>query len=55
MKLGEMIDAYGWKHKKSLRTIAKEIGISPATMSRIQTGNDCDIKTLMLLINWIMK
>ena len=54
MKIGEMIDAYMWKHKQSLRATAREIGVSVSTLSRITNGKDCDMKSLTLILVWMM-
>lgn len=55
MIIGELLDAYRWKHKLGMRELARKIGISPATLLRIEHGKDCDIRSLMLVINWIMQ
>lgn len=36
-----------------LRTLAKEIGISASTLSRIEQGNLPDIDTYLRLCNWL--
>lgn len=48
-----MLDAYRWKHKLTMRQLAKQIGTSPATLMRIEHGMECDIATLMKIMNWM--
>lgn len=52
--LGKMLALYrtalGW----SLRDMAKVIGTSPATLSRIERNYAMDADTLLRLLNWLM-
>lgn len=54
MKLGEIIRIYARFHKISDRQLAKEIGVSKATMSRLLNGSTTDIKTAVKLFNWLI-
>lgn len=36
-----------------IRAAAKEIGISPATLSRIETGKQPDLKSFRLICEWL--
>lgn len=38
-----------------VRDLAKQIGVSPATISRISRGEKIDGKTMLLVINWLFK
>jgi len=38
----------------SIRELAKEIGISAATVNRIERGYVMDAATLMKVLNWMM-
>ncbi len=40
------------KLKLSLRDVAKETGVSPATISRIERGNECDFGNAKALDDW---
>ena len=40
------------KLKLSLRDVAKETGVSPATISRIERGNECDFGNVKALDDW---
>lgn len=36
-----------------IRAAAKEIGISPATLSRVETGKQPDLKSFRLICEWL--
>jgi transcriptional regulator with XRE-family HTH domain len=55
MKLGTILIAYRQKHDLSLRDLSSDIGISHATLQRIETGKDCDVRSFMKLLEWMMK
>lgn len=40
------------KLKLSLRDVAKGTGVSPATISRIERGNECDFGNVKALDDW---
>lgn len=40
------------KLKLSLRYVAKKTGVSPATISRIERGNECDFGNVKALDDW---
>ena len=63
MKLGEVLRAYrvstlrhlsGNPKVLSLESLAAEIGISKATLSRIERGKMCDAITLVRILEWLM-
>jgi transcriptional regulator with XRE-family HTH domain len=39
--------------ERGIREVAKEIGISPATLSRIETGKQPDLDTFAKLCGWL--
>jgi transcriptional regulator with XRE-family HTH domain len=39
--------------KKPTRQMAKTIGITPSTYSRIEQGESMDAKTLMRILDWL--
>lgn len=43
----------GARTSLSLRVAAKQIGISPATMLRVESGRACDIETFLRLCSWM--
>lgn len=52
MILGEMIKAYRWKKELGLREVAKEIGTTHGTLSRIENGEEVDGRTLIKIFIW---
>jgi len=54
MKLGYVIKQYRYAERTGIRALAKELGISPATLSRIERGEAMDGWTLAKLIKWLL-
>jgi transcriptional regulator with XRE-family HTH domain len=50
-KLGEMISSR--RGSMGIRAAASEIGISPATLSRIENGNVPDLMTFAAICRWL--
>jgi transcriptional regulator with XRE-family HTH domain len=50
-----MLRLYRTVRQRSLREIAKETGISSATLLRIETGRAMDAETLMRLWAWLLR
>lgn len=55
MKLGSVIAAYRAVHQINIRALAKEIGTSFPTLSRIERGKSCDAATLIKILAWLFK
>ncbi len=53
MRLGELIRLWRNVEGIGIRDLAKEIGTSPATLSRIERGEEMDGKTLVALLRWL--
>lgn len=53
--ISEMLKLYRNTHGVSIRECSKEIGVSTATLSRIENGKDCDMKSLFKLLEWMMR
>lgn len=53
--LGEMLRLYRTVRGFTLREIAPQIGISAATLMRIETGQAMDAETLLKLWAWCLK
>ena len=55
MQLGEVIRK--WRHCSDLgvREVARMIGISAATLSRIERGEMMDGKSLALVLRWMLR
>jgi hypothetical protein len=54
MRLGDVLRKWRLMREEDLRTSADRFGISAATLSRIETGGDCDGKTLAKILNFLM-
>lgn len=55
MRLGQLIKSWSWERRLGVRQTAKILGISPATLSRIQRGAACDSDTLTRILKWILE
>ena len=53
--ISEMLKLYRQSRDLSMRDCAKEIGVSCATLCRIEAGKDCDMKSFSKLLNWLMR
>ena len=54
-KLGELIRLYRVFHNKDLRAVAKEIGISPPSVMRLEHGRDTDARTFVRVLDWLTR
>lgn len=55
MRLGIVIRKWRINSEITLREAAKQIGIAPATLMRIEQGKDFDGKTMALIVNWLFE
>jgi transcriptional regulator with XRE-family HTH domain len=55
VKLGRVIRKYRVTSELTLREVGKEIGISAATLMRIEGGRDPDGSTLAKILAWLFK
>jgi transcriptional regulator with XRE-family HTH domain len=53
MNIGKLLIGYREVNRKSIRALSKEIGLTIATISRIENGKPVDQNTMLLLINWL--
>jgi len=53
MKIGKILRDWRTSNQVGIRTIAKEIGVGHATLSRIERGKPVDGQTLMKLIRYL--
>lgn len=53
MMLGSVIADYRWANRMGVREVAKNIGISAATLNRIENGETCDAVTLIKIHAWL--
>ncbi len=55
MRLGEVIRAWRMRKEMSLRDVAEEMRIAPATLLRIEQGRGCDSGTLARVLAWMFE
>lgn len=53
MRLGIVLKKYRAMQEVTVRDLAQDVGVSAATMCRIENGMDCDSTTLMKIFNWL--
>ena len=53
MHVGKVLADYRYANRIGVRELAKEIGLSAATVNRIELGNDCDSASLLKLMAWL--
>lgn len=53
--LAKLIRLYRAVENISLRVLAKQIGISASTLSRVERGYECDQTTMLFLIRWLFE
>lgn len=54
MKLGEVLRRWRLMAERGLRDVGAEIGVSAATLMRIEQGHVPDGKTLAKLLAWLL-
>lgn len=53
MRIGRVIAGYRKAERYGVREIAKEIGVSAATLNRIENGNPCNSDQLAKIMVWL--
>lgn len=53
--LAQLIKQYRWACKIGVRELANDIGVSAATISRIENGEMPDGNTLRKILIWLLK
>jgi len=53
VRLGPVIATYRWHRRVGVRDLAKEIGISAATLNRFERDGNCDADTLTKILAWL--
>lgn len=51
--IGKLLKLYRNVNDIGIRELSKELGISRATLSRIERKNICDSKIMLKIINWL--
>jgi transcriptional regulator with XRE-family HTH domain len=54
IQLGAVIRRWRITSDLSLKEVAKDMGISLPTLSRLEHGHEIDGRTLLSVINWLM-
>lgn len=53
--LGRCLQSYRTMTEVTIRDLAPKIGLSPATLARIEHGYAMDAASLMKVLTWLMK
>lgn len=53
MRLGQILRRYRIIEERTIRDLALEVGVSPATWVRFEQGKAIDTGTFMKLANWL--
>ena len=53
MRLGKVLADYRFANRMGVRGLAKEIGLSQATLNRIENGGGCDGTSLIKIWQWL--
>ena len=51
--IGRVLKSYRLHNELDLRTVSKQIGISAASLMRIEHGHSFEAATLMKILNWL--
>lgn len=54
MRLGTVLAQYRWATKQTTRELAAEIGLSAATLNRIESGHKCSGEDLVKILVWLL-
>ncbi len=54
MRIGELLKSYRKMHRVSIDCVAKSIGVSKATLSRIENNKHVSGETIIKLMTWLM-
>ena len=54
MRLGAVIRGWRERERYGIREAAKMIGVSSATLSRIERGKNCDGRSVFKLLDWLL-
>jgi transcriptional regulator with XRE-family HTH domain len=55
VRIGELLKKWRILNERTLRDLGKEIGVSAATLMRIEQGHAVDSATMVALIDWLFK
>lgn len=55
MNIGKLLKLYRHVNEIEFRKFAKEVGVSPATLCRIESGKKCSMDVSLKLLLWLFK
>jgi hypothetical protein len=55
LQLGEVVRTWRIVKERGIRGVAKEMDLSSATLSRLERGYEIDARTLLRVVNWLMR
>lgn len=55
MKIGELLRSWRQKRDVGVRELAREVGVSHGTISRIERGEIMDAVTMIKLMRWLFE
>ncbi len=55
MRVGLVLAQWRWAEHLNIRDAAKQIGVSIATLSRIEHGHPMDGRTLGVIMTWLLQ
>ena len=53
MRLGKILADHRYANRMGVRELAKDIGLSAATLNRIENGKPCDGDSIAKLMIWL--
>lgn len=53
MRLGQVLADYRYARRIGVRELAKDIGLSTATLNRIENDAACDARSLIKIMQWL--
>ena len=54
MRIGEVLRKWRIMSELSTRQVAEDIGISFATLNRVENGSSTDAKTIGIILTWLL-
>lgn len=54
MRLGRVLTQYRYAERLTVRQLAKNIGLSAPTLSRLENDGDMNGKTLAAILRWLL-
>lgn len=55
MRIGRIIKDWRWANRVNIRDMAKELGVSHSTLSRLESGENMDGETLGRILQWMLE